>query len=141
ERKVYYDRLSKRDYQLAMGSWSADVNDPLNFLEIFKYKEASTNSTGWENPIYTKLLDDAINACHLKERLDLLKTSEELLMEEMPIIPLFHVTFLYLKKETLKDIVLSSLGHLDVRWASMSSDERALDLRGLNEADKKGVLR
>src|SRR3990167_2393696 len=49
EAKVFFQRLSKGELQLAAGSWIADFNDPINFLEIFKYKDRGVNNTGWES--------------------------------------------------------------------------------------------
>ena len=34
EQKVFFDRVSKKNYSLALGTWFADFNDPINFLEI-----------------------------------------------------------------------------------------------------------
>lgn len=119
EPKVMSSRLSYRDYQLSIGSWIADFNDPINFLEVFKFKTASTNNTLWENADYVALLDQASLTVDPQERLALLNQSETLLMEAMPIIPIFHYTLLYLSKESVQDVILSSLGVMDFKWARM----------------------
>jgi oligopeptide transport system substrate-binding protein len=116
EKKAFFSRLGQQDYQLAIGSWMADFNDPINFLSVFKYKKASTNNTEWENPEYISLLD-ASDKVKGEERRDLLCKSERILMEEMPIIPIYHHTMLYLKKENLKNVAISPLGNLDFKWA------------------------
>jgi oligopeptide transport system substrate-binding protein len=38
-------------------------------------------------------------------------------MKEMPIIPLFHYTMLYVSNPKVKGVVLSSLGSVDFKWA------------------------
>lgn len=123
ERKVYYDRLSKQDYQLASGNWVADFNDPCNFLEVFKFRQSSSNNTGWEQPNYIKFLDQAARTANSDERLSLLKQSEKLLIEEMPVIPIYHVTMRYMNQDRIKDVVLSSLGNIDFKWASMNQEQ------------------
>ena len=116
EPKVFFQRVSKKEYQIAAGSWTADFNDPVNFLEVFKYKDGSTNNTGWENPEYIDLLNrSAISKS--KERIELLGQAEAILMEEMPIIPVFHFALNYIKKPELSGVVLSPMGQLDLRWA------------------------
>jgi oligopeptide transport system substrate-binding protein len=45
ENKVFYDRLKTHDYQLGIGSWFADIDDPISFLEVFKFKNNGTNNT------------------------------------------------------------------------------------------------
>lgn len=117
ERKVYFDKLSKRDYQLATSSWTADFKDPINFLEVFKYKAGGSNNTAWEHPRYTALLDLAMGAIDKEKRMGFLKESETLLMDEMPVIPVFYYTMLYVMNEQIHDVVLTSLGNIDFKWA------------------------
>lgn len=117
ERKVFYDRISKRNFQLAAGSWTADFNDGLNFLEVFKFKAGGSNNTAWEDPLYQQLLDQALTAKEAQERKKLFHECESILMNEMPIIPLFHYTMLYAANHKVKDVVLSNLGSIDFKWA------------------------
>ena len=117
ERKTFYDRLSKKDFQIAIGSWTADFNDPLNFLEIFKNKNVGSNHTSWENPRYEALLNRAQSLSDFEERKRVLKESESILIDEMAIIPLFHYTMLYLESEKVKDVAISKTGGIDFKWA------------------------
>ncbi|MBI2742367.1 MAG: peptide ABC transporter substrate-binding protein [Chlamydiales bacterium] len=117
ERKIYFDRISKQDYQLCSGSWIADFNDPINFLEIFKYKKASTNNTQWESPQFAQLLDTSSKLLDPEQRHEVLSQSERILVDEMPMIPIFHSTLLYLKNKNLQGVVLTSMGHIDFKWA------------------------
>lgn len=117
ERKVFFDRLSHGDYDMVYRDWIADFNDPVNFLEIFKYKQQSTNNSGWEDPTYSQLLDDSFQCGDMQKRLEILANCEEILLEAMPIIPLRHHNMFYVKDEALEGVFLSSLGHLDFKWA------------------------
>jgi oligopeptide transport system substrate-binding protein len=119
ERKVFYDRTSKKNFQLAVGSWTADFSDSMNFLEIFKFKAGGSNNTGWENLRYRELLDQALEESDVHQRRKLFQECESILMQEMPIIPLFHYTLLYVAKQNVKGVVLSHLGGLDFKWAYM----------------------
>ena len=121
ERKVYFDRLSKQDYQLAFCSWRADFQDPINFLEVFKYNTQSTNNTHWEDPEYIQLLDASSLEPSRELRLAMLKKCEGILMEAMPIFPIFQYSLLYLKDEQLQGVFLSSLGNLDFKWSILDN--------------------
>lgn len=123
ERKVFFDRISHQDYDLAYCSWSADFLDPVNFLEVFKYKTQSTNNTNWENGDYAQMLTDSFRLVDRDERYMLLARCEKMLMEDMPIIPVLHYTMLYMKDDQLEDVFLSSLGNLDFKWAVMKNDD------------------
>ncbi|HEX2580299.1 MAG TPA: peptide ABC transporter substrate-binding protein [Rhabdochlamydiaceae bacterium] len=119
ERKVYFDRLSKKNYQLASGNWTADYNDGMNFLEIFKFKAGGSNNTAWENARYRELLDRAAETVEAGQRQHLFQECENILMKEMPIIPVFYYTMLYVSNPKIKGVVLSNLGSVDFKWASV----------------------
>lgn len=126
ERKVYFDRLSRQDYQLASSSWIADFNDPINFLDVFRYKKGSSNNTHWENVHYSELLQRSATIVDIDERLGLLRESEKLLIEEMPILPIFYFTMLYAQQPHLQDVILSPMGTLDFKWAKVSFGDLSL---------------
>lgn len=117
EGKVYYDRLKKHDYQLGIGSWFADIRDSISFLEIFKLKENGTNHTQWENPQYIALLNQSSLAQSPSHRNRLLKQAEKVMVEEMPVIPLFYASYNYVKNPAIKGIYFSDLGYLDFKNA------------------------
>lgn len=117
EWKVYLDQLARQDFHIARLSWIAAFQDPINFLEIFKYKEAGLHNTSWENALYIQLLEQAEESTSMEERKQLLIEAETLLMEEMPVAPLFFLTATYLKNPQLKGVVLSNIGSLDFKWA------------------------
>ena len=117
EPKVYFSRLAKGDFQLACGSWIADFRDPINFLEVFKTKSVGTNNTNWESLDYQKAISDSYFAVSDSARRETLRQGEEILMNEMPVIPVFHYSMLHVKNDTLCDVVLTDGGHIDFKWA------------------------
>ncbi len=133
EPKVYYDRVHKQNYQLAAGDWIADFNDPINFLNVFRYKKGSSNNTHWENAQFAELLYRSGMTLSQTERFDLLTQSERLLMDEMPILPIFHHTMLYVQQPQLQDVVLSHMGTIDFKWAHIGSDERHMIAEGVKK--------
>ncbi len=126
EGKVYMDRISRQDYQLIASDWFADFNDPINFLEVFKQKQSGSNNTHWENKNYAQLLDASTQMGDREKRKQILAQSEQILIEEMPIIPLFHYTMLYTSRPEIRNVVVSSLGGVDFKWASIDSGTGAL---------------
>lgn len=114
ELHVYRQKIKEGSFQFGSGEWIADFNDPLAFLERFKYAQ---NETSWKNDKYTFLLDAALSMVDSEKRQDLLRQAESLLVDEMPIAPLYHYAFDYAKKESVKDVVLSPLGIADFKYA------------------------
>ncbi len=120
--KSYFQRVSRKEFQMAIGSWTADFNDPVNFLEVFKYKDKSANNTNWESSRYVDLLNRSDQCSDSKERMAFLREAESVLMDQMPIIPIVHYSLNYLKRGDLRDVVLSSLGKIDFRWAHLEEN-------------------
>lgn len=123
EHKVYVEKLHKSDFQMAAGSWLADYGDAFSFLEVFKDRDSSTNHTHWGDASYTEMLDASNVAADPKQRQELLARCENILLEAMPIIPVFHYNMLFVQNENVKDIYLSPLGGIDFRWARFVQDE------------------
>lgn len=130
EAKVFFSRVSKQDFHFAYGDWSADFADPINFLEVFKYKKSGTNNTHWENAQYAKLLERSSQILDQKERFELLAQSERILIDEMPIIPVLYSNMLYLSQPALKGVSLSSMGTIDFKWARLSEAEDKMIVQG-----------
>lgn len=120
EGKVLYEHLSHGQYQIAIGSWFADIQDPINFLEVFKRKDNGTNNTGWENPEFEALLTASDQISDYLQRKKLLLQAETLLMHEMPIAPLYFFTFNFLKRDDIKNASVSALGVIDFKYASIA---------------------
>ncbi|MCB1119011.1 MAG: peptide ABC transporter substrate-binding protein [Chlamydiia bacterium] len=109
----YFQKVSRGDYQVASGTWFADFRDPITILGAFETKELSTNSTRWEDPVYQSLLKKSESEMNEGRRKALLEQAERLLMEEMPIAPVFYYTFYYAKDPKLEGVYFSELGYLD----------------------------
>jgi oligopeptide transport system substrate-binding protein len=117
EGKVFLEKRRSGNYQMANGSWIGDYSDPINFLEIFQNKADSVNNTGWENDRYRELLLQAKMESDETLRMEYMHDAERILMEEMPVLPIFYYTFSYLKQNKVNGVHLSDLGHLNFRSA------------------------
>lgn len=129
ESKVFFQRIKQKDFQLAVASWIADFNDPVNFLEVFKYQSSSTNNTSWENPKYIDLLNHSALCGDQDERKQILRQAEEILMDQMPIIPIFHFAMNFLQREGIEGIALSPIGQVDFRWAHIDLAQPSRNVR------------
>ncbi len=117
ESQLFFDKISREDYQVALGSWYADIGDPINFLTLFKDKDTGMNHTHWQEERYTSLLDQSDQVQDVGQRLALLDEAQSVLLAEMPIIPLFFGSFNYVKTEGLLGVYFSELGYVDFKHA------------------------
>ncbi len=91
EWKVYLNSTSNEqmDFDLARAGWIGDVVDPINFLECFLTGNGN-NRTGWGNAEYDRLLAAAIKENDITKRHALYDQAEHILIEEVPILPVYH---------------------------------------------------
>ncbi|MCW5549462.1 MAG: peptide ABC transporter substrate-binding protein [Opitutaceae bacterium] len=79
------------DYQILRSDWIGDYLDPNSFLEIFT-GASGNNHTGWRHPGYDALIYEAARTADPARRHDVLRRAEALLLDEAPIIPVYHYT-------------------------------------------------
>jgi oligopeptide transport system substrate-binding protein len=96
EWKVYLDNQRTKNYQLSRMGWIADYNDPNTFLDLL-VTDGGNNRTGWSNKKYDKLIADAALEQNAKKRLAIFQKAENILLDEMPVLPIYIYTRYYLK--------------------------------------------
>ncbi len=117
EWNTFFSNLATQQYQIGGCIWYSVFNDPIYTLEFFKDKSHRYNASQWENPKYRQLLELADKETDLVIRREHLRQAELILLEEMPVIPLFSANHKYLVKETLKDVFISNSGLIDFKHA------------------------
>lgn len=104
EWKVYLDELTGLNYQVARRGWIGDYTDPHTFIELMSSKSGN-NNTGWKNEEYDKLLHESDRELDPQKRMALLQKAEEILLDEMPVIPIyFYVSQTMYRPEEIKGI-------------------------------------
>jgi oligopeptide transport system substrate-binding protein len=121
---VHFSTLSKGNYQIGQISWVSLLRDPIYFFETFKYRADALNLARWEHPQYQALLDATNQQISTEERFALLRSAEEILMEDMPIIPVYFSSTTYAKSDALKDVCVNDIGGADFRWAYFEEERR-----------------
>ncbi|GFZ31199.1 peptide ABC transporter substrate-binding protein [Clostridium zeae] len=114
ERKVQLDDLTKHNFMVCRTSWIADYNDPMTFLDMF-YTNGGNNNPGYTNAEYDKLVDSAKKGTDAAKRTDDLHKVEDILMNDMPIIPIYYYTNVLALKSNITDLQKSPLGFVYFR--------------------------
>lgn len=89
EWKVYLDTQNTLRYDISRSAWIADYADPNTFLDEF-LTDGQNNRTGWSNAQYDHFLEQAAAELDPLKRMDLLRQAEAILMEELPILPIYY---------------------------------------------------
>ena len=85
---AYQDRLRMIHYDVGRQTWIGDYIDPNTFLDLF-VSDNENNQTNWANDEYDRLIADAEAEPDEACRLEILREAEALLMDEMPLIPIY----------------------------------------------------
>ncbi len=92
EWKVYLDTQTNLEFDVSRSAWIGDYADPNTFLDMF-VTGGGNNKTGWSNAEYDRLIHEASRELDREKRARILHDAEAILMEEMPILPIyFYVT-------------------------------------------------
>jgi oligopeptide transport system substrate-binding protein len=114
---TFFTKINSSDYQIAGSSWYSWYQDPTYNLDFMKYTENGLNGTNWHNDEYTKLLDEADHELNKRIRAELLTRAEELIMDEMPIIPIYSQSCKFMQNPHLKGTYITPAGMLELKDA------------------------
>ncbi|MGB5622733.1 MAG: peptide ABC transporter substrate-binding protein [Gammaproteobacteria bacterium] len=89
EFKVYLaTRRRKDETQVYRAGWIGDFSDPVNFLDILR-SDNGRNDTGYADPVYDALLDQAAAETDLARRRQLKAQAEAVMLEQQPVMPIY----------------------------------------------------
>lgn len=123
EWKVYLDNQSNLNYDISRSGWIADYVHPSTFIDMFTTGNGN-NDTGWSNPQYDRLVEAARYAGSEDERIDLMQRAEAILLEEMPVIPIYWYTRVYLKDPRVQGWYPKLLDNHPYKHVSLKTDGR-----------------
>ena len=102
EWKTFLATRAALDFKgFARSGWVADYMDPFSFLNIF-YTPRGDNGTGWWDPKYVALLDEANATLDPQARYEKMAQAERMLLDAQPIIPLLTQSTRWMKKPYVK---------------------------------------
>lgn len=112
--KVYLASQTNLDYDVCRASWVGDVVDPVNFLECFTTSNGN-NRTGWSSAAYDDLIARSRSIPDDQERLELFQKAESVLLEEVPIIPIYYYTRVFMKSPRVLGWNSNLLGYISFK--------------------------
>ncbi|NFG26165.1 peptide ABC transporter substrate-binding protein [Clostridium botulinum] len=111
EWKVFQTTRSAKQYEIGFHSWVGDYIDPMTFLDMWE-STSGQNCAGYNNPEYDKLIRAAKVEQDQTKRFEMLHQAEDILMEDMPIIPLNYQVKTKGIKDYVKGVNVSPLGFI-----------------------------
>jgi len=111
---IFRSGLEKGAFQMGMSGETSLYPDPSELLERFKSIQTA-NFSQWEHPLYQEKLHLAKKIP--QKRTQFLREAEEILLKELPFIPICNFTALFAHRPELKGYVFDHSGCIDFRGA------------------------
>ena len=119
EKKVVFANRRAGDYQVLLGSWTADYLDATTFLDMW-LSDSGNNHTGWKSPAYDALAARALTIADPNARAAVLAEAETLVLDAAPIIPIYFNTHVYLLNPSVQGWQPTPMDHTDYRYVSLA---------------------
>ena len=127
EWKVYLDSVTNMHFQIARRGWIGDYVDPNNFLDLF-ISGGGNNNTGFADPRYDEMiLQKAPQAATKEERFAVFYEAETLLMESMPIIPIYTYTSKHLVHPSVQGLPPNLMDSPNMKYVWLEDKARATE--------------
>lgn len=102
EWKVFLRSRAAGNDNLFRSFWVGDYLDPNAFLEIFTSKSGN-NMSGWANGHYDNYITQANSILDQSKRFEYFDKAENILMDELPVMPIYFYNSAYLVQPSVKN--------------------------------------
>jgi len=120
----FQDAQQQMTFTVSRRAWVADYIDPNSYLDMY-VTDGENNNTGFSNSGYDKLIADAAREPDKTKRIEILESAERLLMEEMPIIPIYYYVSRNMVRPRVRGLynTLQDMHPLHAVWIDPEVDE------------------
>jgi len=95
--QVKLDREKAGDFQISRAGWIGDYVDPMTFVDLWE-TSSSFNDAKFSNSKYDELVATAKGTTDQKVRMEAMREAEKILMDNMPVMPIYFYTQPYAQK-------------------------------------------
>jgi oligopeptide transport system substrate-binding protein len=93
--------------------WGMDYPSPQNYLEPLYSQEAGSNFSFYQNDEFDRLVDEGNRAASNEEAVAFYQQAEDLLLQDMPIMPMFFGLEQGVHSERVSNVIIDIFGHVD----------------------------
>jgi oligopeptide transport system substrate-binding protein len=122
----FQDSQQQLKFTVARRAWGGDYLDANTYLDMF-VTDGENNCTGFSNPEYDKLIADAAKEPDVAKRKQILESAERLLMDELPIIPIYFYVSRNMVRPRVRGFYnnLQDTHPLHAIWIDPNADDKA----------------
>ncbi|TVZ39310.1 oligopeptide transport system substrate-binding protein [Alteromonadaceae bacterium 2753L.S.0a.02] len=101
EWKVFLNTRRNHDFDICRDGASSTFADPMDLLAPFSTGH-EMNSPDWQNPAFDELVTSAKKELNTEKRMAILEQAEEILLDQVPVIPIYYYSYSYLISPAVK---------------------------------------
>ncbi len=121
--KQRLDKMSRGDFDIVAAGWGPDYDDPMTFGDLFA--SWNENNRGrYRNPEYDRWVEIAATSPDPEQRMRAFAEMQRLLMEDVPVLPLYESGNVYLQHPQLRGVVRAIFGgDPNLRYAYVAGED------------------
>jgi oligopeptide transport system substrate-binding protein len=128
EWKVFQQTVHDTNYEVSRAGWIGDYVDPNTFLSMWVSGD-SNNNTGWSNAEFDRLMEESGFISDPTQRYETLKEAERILLNDLPILPIYWYTRTYLIHPDVKNWHPLLLDNHPYKYIDLVSEEDKEEVR------------
>lgn len=118
EFKVVISRTRAHDFDIARTGWISDYRDPISMINLW-VKNGEMNDAAYDNDEFNKLISTATISPDQAVRMQSMRDAEKILMDDMPIMPLYHYVSPWVVKSNVKGVYKDKLNYPTLTYAEI----------------------
>lgn len=104
-----YEKMAQGEFDIVVTGWGPDFDDPITFGDVFA--SWNENNRGrYYNPRYDQLVDIAQRSADPKTRMNAMADMQRLLIEDVPVLPLYENSRVYVQHPQLRGVARNVFG-------------------------------
>jgi oligopeptide transport system substrate-binding protein len=121
---IHYDMLRKHDFDATLAGWIADYRDAKNYLMLFETSTTDLNYGSYSNPAFDTLVAASDNERDPAARETLLRRSEQVLLDDVAVAPVYFGVTRNLCSPQVKGFVSNNVNIHRSRFMSLDRSDR-----------------
>jgi peptide/nickel transport system substrate-binding protein/oligopeptide transport system substrate-binding protein len=120
----YSKKLAAGECPIFLYAWYADVPDPDDFIAKLFHSKSPRNYFGYANRALDDLVMDARKQTEAAQRVALYRLAEQTVINDAPLMPIFHYTYERVFQRYVRSVEVSGLGDPYIPFRKIWLDRR-----------------
>ncbi len=122
EWKIFLNTRQNLHFDVARAGSVSSLADPQDFLGSL-ITGHGMNDTGWSNAEYDTLIAQAKTKTNQSERFEILAKAEAILLNELPLMPLYYYSYAYLIDPSVKGVKFNAVDRINYKDIHINHNE------------------